>query len=96
MTERRADEATRDVMRWLQCEYISGHLGKTFDGVITGVTGFGLFVQLKDLLVEGLVHISVLPGKDFYQFDPARHRLVGRASGKNIVLATPCRRKWCG
>ncbi|MEK6731915.1 MAG: ribonuclease R [Pseudomonadota bacterium] len=86
MTERRADEATRDVMRWLQCEYISGHLGKTFDGVITGVTGFGLFVQLKDLLVEGLVHISVLPGKDFYQFDPARHRLVGRASGKKYCL----------
>ncbi|MBT8148994.1 MAG: RNB domain-containing ribonuclease, partial [Gammaproteobacteria bacterium] len=76
MTERRADDATRDVMAFLKCEYLLEHVGKEFDGVIAGVTGFGMFVELKDLYVEGLVHISAL-GKDYFHFDAPMQRLVG-------------------
>jgi len=61
LTERRADEATRDVVSWLKCEFLQDHVGDQFNGVVTGVTGFGLFVELKDLYVEGLVHITALP-----------------------------------
>lgn len=85
MTERRADDATRDVTAWLKCEYLQDHIGDVFDGVITAVTGFGLFVELKDLYVEGLVHITSLP-KDYYHFEPASHRLVGERSGQNFRL----------
>ena len=76
MTERRADEATRDAMDWLKCEYMHDRVGEEFDGVITGVTGFGLFVTLKDVFVEGLVHVTALEN-DYYQHDAAKHRLVG-------------------
>lgn len=76
LTERRADEATRDVTSWLKCEFLQDHVGDKFPGVVTGVTGFGLFVELKDLYVEGLVHITSLP-RDYYVFEPAQHRLVG-------------------
>lgn len=75
-TERRADEATRDVMSWLKCEFLQDHIGDVFEGVVSAVTSFGVFVELKDLYVEGLVHISSLP-RDFYHFEPAKHRLVG-------------------
>jgi ribonuclease R len=80
MTERRADDATRDVMDFLKCEYIQDHIGDEFTGIITAVTGFGIFVELKDVYVEGLVHVTGL-GNDFYQFDAAKHRLVGERSG---------------
>ncbi|GAB3111993.1 ribonuclease R [Aestuariicella hydrocarbonica] len=76
LTERRADEATREVTSWLKCEYLQDHVGDEFDGVVVGVTGFGLFVELKDLYVEGLVHITNLP-HDYYHFEAAQHRLVG-------------------
>lgn len=76
LTERRADEATRDVTSWLKCEYLQDHVGDEFTGMVVGVTGFGLFVELKDLYVEGLVHITNLP-HDYYQFEAAQHRLVG-------------------
>ena len=85
MTERRADDATRDVTAWLKCEYLQDHVGDVFDGVITAVTGFGLFVELKDLYVEGLVHITSLP-KDYYHFEPATHRLKGERTGQNFRL----------
>lgn len=81
MTERRADEATRDVISWLKCEYLRDQVGSIYEGVISAVTGFGLFVELKDLYVEGLVHVSSLP-HDFYRFDPAQHRLVGERTRK--------------
>lgn len=81
LTERRADEATRDVMDFLKCEFMRNHLGEEFDGVISSVTGFGMFVELSDLYVEGLIHISNLPS-DFYNFDQVRLRLVGERSGK--------------
>jgi ribonuclease R len=84
-TERRADEATRDVVNWLKCEYMKDRVGETFQGVITAVTGFGLFVELKDIYVEGLVHVTALPG-DYYHFDPIQHRLSGERSGRAFRL----------
>jgi len=80
MTERRADEATRDVSDWLKCEYMQDHVGDTFTGVISTVTNFGLFVRLADLHIEGLVHITSL-GHDYYHFDDVRMCLSGENSG---------------
>jgi ribonuclease R len=85
MTERRADEATREVNAWLKCEYLQEHVGAQFEGVISAVTSFGLFVELKDLYIEGLVHITALPG-DYYNFDQARQRLTGERSGRSFQL----------
>ncbi|PJE79156.1 Ribonuclease R [invertebrate metagenome] len=84
-TERRADEATRDAMDWLKCEYMQQHLGSSFTGVVSSVTGFGLFVMLKDVYVEGLLHISSLPG-DYYVFDPSLFRLTGERTGKTYHI----------
>lgn len=84
-TERRADEASREVATTLKCGLIKQHLGAEFMGIISGVTAFGLFVTLNDLLIDGLIHISTLP-KDFYTFDPAHHRLVGERSGRVFQL----------
>ncbi len=81
MTERRADDATRDAMDWLKCEYIKDRVGEEFEGIITNVTGFGLFVELKDIYVEGLVHVTSLKN-DYYHFDPKSRKLKGERSGK--------------
>lgn len=86
MTERRADEATRDAVDWLKCEYMQDKVGETFEGIITGVTSFGLFVELADIYVEGLVHITALP-KDYYRFDAVGHKLAGERSGRVFQLA---------
>ncbi len=88
MTERRADEATRDAINWLKCEFMMDKVGEVFDGVISGVTGFGLFVELSEVFVEGLVHITSLD-KDYYHFDPIRHRLTGERSRRVYRLASP-------
>ncbi len=80
MTERRADEATRDVADWLKCEYMQDHVGDEFTGVISTVTNFGLFVRLQSLHIEGLVHITSL-GRDYYHFDDVRMCLTGEHSG---------------
>lgn len=80
MTERRADDATRDVADWLKCEYMQDHIGATFTGVISTVTNFGLFVRLADLHIEGLVHITSL-GHDYYHFDDVRMCLSGENTG---------------
>ncbi len=85
MTERRADDATRDVSNWLKCEYLQDHVGEMYPGVIAAVTSFGVFVELKDLYVEGLVHVSSLSG-DYYHFDPVHHRLVGERTGRSFRL----------
>jgi len=85
-TERRADDASRDVENWLKCYYMRDHVGRTFSGSITGVVPFGLFVTLDDYFVDGLVHISEL-GRDYFQFDAARHMLLGERSGKRFRLA---------
>jgi ribonuclease R len=92
MTERRADEATRDVMAWLKCEYMREHVGEEFDGVIAGVTTFGVFVELTDIYVEGLVHISNLKG-DYYEFDATMQKLVGSKSGVQFALGDTVRIK---
>ncbi|QSA97704.1 ribonuclease R [Methylococcus sp. EFPC2] len=78
--ERRADEATRDVVSWLKCEYMQDRLGEEFFGVISSVTSFGFFVELTDIFVEGLVHISTLD-RDYFHYDPIGHRLQGERSG---------------
>ncbi|MDG2959286.1 ribonuclease R [Bisgaard Taxon 10/6] len=80
MTERRADNATREVSDWLKCEYMQDHIGEEFDGIISSVTSFGLFVRLDDLFIDGLVHVSTLDN-DYYQYDGAGQRLIGENSG---------------
>ncbi|MCC2639076.1 MAG: putative ribonuclease [Moraxellaceae bacterium] len=90
MTERRADEATRDVMAWLKCEYMSDRVGEEFDGVISSVTSFGIFVELTDIYVDGLVHISNLKS-DYYEFDASMQKLVGSRSGTQFALGDSVR-----
>jgi ribonuclease R len=90
MAERRADDASRDVMAFLKCEFLQEHVGSEFDGVIAAVTGFGMFVELKDLYVEGLVHISALP-QDYYQFDQAHQRLIGERTRRTFQLGDTLR-----
>lgn len=92
MTERRADDATREVADWLKCEYMQDHVGGEFSGVISSVTGFGLFVRLDDLFIDGLVHISTLEN-DYYQFDAAKQRLIGENSGMQYRLGDKVRIK---
>ena len=86
MAERRADDASRDVMAFLKCEFLQEHVGSEFDGMIAAVTGFGLFFELQDLYIEGLVHISAALPQDYYQFDPAHQRLVGERSRRVYQL----------
>lgn len=85
MTGRRADEAVWDVIKWLKTEYMMDRVGDNFKGLITGVTNFGIFVELGEVFAEGLVHVTAL-GNDYYHFDPQRHCLVGERSGKNLRL----------
>jgi ribonuclease R len=84
-TERRADEATRDAVAWLKCDYMRDKVGEVYTGVISGVTGFGLFVTLREVYVEGLVHITALPN-DYYHCDPIRHHLRGERTGRQYRL----------
>jgi ribonuclease R len=90
--ERRADEASRDVEAWLKCYYIKDRLGEEFTGVISGVTPFGVFVQLEELYIEGLVHITEL-GADYYQYDEIRHELRGERTGRRYKLTDRIRVK---
>lgn len=83
--ERRADEASRDVEAWLKCYFIKDKLGEHFSGTVSGVTSFGIFVQLDDLYIEGLVHITDL-GADYYHFDEVRHELRGERTGVRYQL----------
>lgn len=80
MTERRADEATREVVSWLKCEYMQDKLGQVFKGRISAVTSFGIFVELDEIYVEGLVHVTSLKN-DYYTFDGVKHRLIGTRGG---------------
>jgi ribonuclease R len=92
MTERRADEATRDAISWLKCEYMQDKIGLEYDGIISGVTAFGLFVELEGVFVDGLVHVTAL-AEDYYHFDPIGHRLCGESSGKVYRLSDRLRVK---
>lgn len=80
MTERRADDATRDVADWLKCEFMQDHVGDTFEGIISSVTGFGFFVRLCDFHIDGLVHITAL-GNEYHVFNELKQTIVGERSG---------------
>ncbi|WP_312204667.1 ribonuclease R, partial [Mixta calida] len=85
MTERRADEATRDVADWLKCDFMQDQVGNTFTGIIASVTSFGFFVRLNDLFIDGLVHVSTLDN-DYYRFDAVGQRLIGESGGRTYRL----------
>lgn len=84
-TERRADEASRDVENWLKCYFMKDRIGEEFSATVSSVTSFGLFVALDEFYVEGLIHISEL-GADYFQFDATRHQLLGERTGKRYRL----------
>ena len=94
-TERRADEASRSVTTWLKCHYMQQHLGAEFVGTISAVAEFGLFVTLKDLYVDGMVHVSQL-GDDFFVFDQSSQSLVGQNRGQTFSLGDEVRIKVAG
>src|SRR5882757_2306406 len=86
MTERRADDASRDVTQWLKCYYMQDKVGEEFAGTISGVASFGLFVTLDGLNIDGLVHITEL-GRDYFHYDAGRHALIGERGGRVFQLA---------
>jgi len=85
MTERRADDATRDVEQWLKCEYMRDKVGQEFSGVISGVAGFGFFVELSEIFVEGMVSVRDLKD-DYYVYDETHHQMTGERGGKIFRL----------
>ena len=89
-TERRAEEAEREVAKWKRVDYMRAHLGEEFSGHVTGVVAFGLFLQLDEVFVEGLVHISDMHD-DFYRYDEVGHRLVGERRGRVVRLGDAMR-----
>jgi ribonuclease R len=88
--ERRADEAERDVDERYKCAWMEKHVGSAFDGIVSGVTSFGIFVELIDSKITGLVHITQLPN-DYYHFDAVRHLLTGERRGLKFRLGDPVR-----
>ncbi len=85
VSERRADEASRDVEAWLKCQFMRAHVGESYQGRISGIAPFGLFVTLESLYVEGMVHVSEL-GSDYFQFNEASHELRGERTGRRYRL----------
>lgn len=85
ITERRAIEATRDVEQWLKCEYMRDKVGETFDGIISGIAGFGIFIELSDIYTEGMISIRDMKD-DYYAFDDIHHKLKGERTGKTFQL----------
>ncbi len=85
-TERRADEATRDVLNWLKCYYMRDRIGEVFAGSIAAVVPFGVFVALDEIHVEGLIHVSEL-GEDYFQYDSVKHQMLGQRTGRRYRLA---------
>ena len=84
-TERRADEASRDVEDWLKCYFMKDRLGDVFSGTISSVTGFGVFVSLDEIYIEGLIHVTDL-GNDYYVFNKSKHALIGERSGRSFGM----------
>ncbi|WP_226663447.1 ribonuclease R [Microbulbifer aggregans] len=87
---RRADKASWDVEAWLKCEFMQDFIGETFHGVVGSVTHFGLFIELEDLQVEGLIHISALKN-DYYNFDAAAQRLVAERGNSSFAIGDEVR-----
>jgi ribonuclease R len=83
--ERRAEEATREVEAWLKCQFMQDKVGNTYGGVITGVTNFGAFVQIPEMQIDGLVHVTSL-ANDYYKYDAGAQALVGERSGRRYKL----------
>jgi len=92
ITERRADDATRDVQAWLKCYYMQDKIGEEFDGTVAGVTSFGLFVALDGVYVEGLLHVTEL-GNDYFNYDKARHEMAGERTAVRYRLGDRLRVK---
>lgn len=88
--ERRADEATRDAISWLKCEFMQDKIGEEFDAVVSGVVEFGLFVQIKGMQIDGLIHVSAL-GHDYFSRDQSGYRLVGQRSHRVFRLGDQLR-----
>lgn len=84
-TERRADDATRDVADWLKCEFMQDHVGSSFEGVVSSVTNFGLFVRITEYHIDGLVHITSLDD-DYYRYDDVKQTLVGESGARQFRL----------
>ena len=84
-TERKADDATRDVEAWLKCYFMQDKVGQIFEGTVAGVTGFGLFVELDDIFIEGLLHVTEL-GSDYFAYDKQKHAMVGEKTSKQYRL----------
>jgi ribonuclease R len=84
--ERRADEASRDVEAWLKCYFMRDKLGEEYGGMVSGVTSFGIFVQLDTLFIEGLVHVTEL-GSDYFQYDEVKNELRGERTGIRYRLS---------
>ena len=85
MTERRAEAASREVIQWLKCEFMSHKVGETLSGTVSGVTEFGMFVELDQFYVDGLVHITSL-GQDYYRFDSEKRQLQGEKTGRTYQI----------
>ncbi len=85
VTERRANDASRDVEQWLKCEYMRDKVGDTFNGVISGVAGFGIFIELTDVFVEGMIAMRDMKD-DYYIFDDIHHKLKGERTGRTFQL----------
>jgi ribonuclease R len=94
-TERRADEASRSVTSWLKCHYMQQHLGEEFVGVISATAEFGLFITLKDLYVDGMVHVSQL-GDDYFVYDQMSQTLIGQNRGQVFGLGDEVKIKVAG
>lgn len=92
MTERRADDATRDVDAWLKTYFMQDRIGDEYDGTVSAVTSFGLFVAIDDIFIEGLVHVSEL-GQDYFHYDAAKHMMLGERTGKRYRLGDRVRIK---
>ena len=92
ITERRADEATRDVAQWLKAEFMQAYVGEEFDGRISGVKEFGIFVELTEFFVDGLVHVTML-GNDYFHYDPQHFQMTGERTGIKFQLGGQVRVK---
>jgi len=92
MTERRADDATRDVDAWLKTYFMRDRIGDEYDGTVSAVTSFGVFVALDEIFIEGLVHVSEL-GQDYFHYDQAKHWMLGERTGKRFRLGDRVRIK---